>query len=406
LDLSINGLLYEPILVDVESYTKSKVFLNSIGNNSIRTRHNYATGLVHLQRFLHFRYNGEHNLDSIIDLIIGKQINVYELLDNFVSFECSKKNQDRNKPQSIKTHLIGIKSYFAYYDIDIIPSKFKRKVKMPKTLVEKEEPIDANDIRKVLLSCNNRRLKAYLLVLASGGLRAVEGCAIRIKDINFKIRPTTIHIRAEYVKTRVGRDIYISDEATHYLKQWIDWKYRLRSLNPDDLIFNTFNVVSKPETLYVKLVAEFTKVLRIAGLDERKEGMRRRKITLHSLRRFVKTVISDGVGGDYSEWFLGHNGSVYYTKKESERREIYLTKCMKYLTFLDYIALEARGKSIEVRLSEKDREMQAMKQKYDQDLQAIREETNQRFSQIMSMIQHNPKLTQVKPAALLKKDFS
>jgi integrase len=105
-------------------------------------------------------------------------LNVYELLDNFVSYEGSKKNQEKNKPQSVKTHLIGIRSYFAYYDIDIIPSKFKRKVKMPKTLIEKEEPIDATDIRKILLSCNNRRLKVYLLVLASGGLRAVEGCAI------------------------------------------------------------------------------------------------------------------------------------------------------------------------------------------------------------------------------------
>lgn len=204
----------------------------------------------------------------------------------------------------------------------------------------------------------------------------------------------------------MGRDIYISDEATQYLKQWLDWKSRVRSLNPDDLIFNTFNVESKPEILYVKLGAEFTKVLKAAGLDERKEGMRRRKITLHSLRRFVKTVISDEVGGDYSEWFLGHNGSVYYTKKESERREIYLTKCMKYLTFLDYIALEARGKSIEAKMSEKDSEMQAMKQKYEQDIQAIREETNQRFNQIMSMIQHNPKLAQVKPESLMKKNFS
>ena len=76
---------------------------------------------------------------------------------------------------------------------------------------------------------------------------------------------------------------------------------------------------------------------------------------------------------------------------------------MKYLTFLDYAALEARGKSIEAKMSEKDREMQAMKQKYDQDLQAIREETNQRFSQIMSMIQHNPKLAHVKPESLLNK---
>ena len=396
-------LLTDSLRRKIDKYERPRAFLDTIGKNSIRTRSNYGTALVHLQRFLYNRYNGVYNVDSIIDSLSSNQINVYELLDDFVSFECIKENLKKSKPQSIKTHLVGIKSYFAYFDIDIIPSKFKRKVKMPKTLKEKEEPIDAADIRKILLSCNNRRLKTYLLILASGGLRAVEGCAIRIKDINFKVNPTMIRIRADYTKTRVARDIFISDETTRYLKQWLDWKYRERNTSPDDLVFNIFNVESKPETLYVKLETEFTKVLKVAGLDDRKEGMRRRKITLHSLRRFVKTVISDEVGGDYSEWFLGHNGSVYYTKKESERREIYLTKCMKYLTFLDYTALEARGKSIEAKLSEKDLEMQAMKQKYEQDLQAIREETNQRFSQIMSMIQHNPKLAQVKPEAMITK---
>ena len=57
----------------------------------------------------------------------------------------------------------------------------------------------------------------------------------RIKDINFKVNPTIIRIRADYTKTRVARDIYISDETTRYLKQWLDWKYRERGLNPDDL---------------------------------------------------------------------------------------------------------------------------------------------------------------------------
>ena len=387
----------------ITKYDRSRTFLDTVGKNSRKTRSNYETALVHLESFLSNRYDGKYNVDSIIDLISRNQMNVYELLDGFVSFECLKGSQEKNMPQSIKTHTAGIKSYFAYYDIDIIPSKFKRKVKMPKTLYEKEEPLDAADIRKILLACNNRRLKTYLLILASGGLRAVEACAIRVKDIDFKIKPTMIHIRAEYAKTRVGRDIYISDEATQYLKQWLDWKYRERSTNPDDLVFNTFRVRSKPEILYGKIATEFTKVLKVAGLDERKEGMRRRMITLHSLRRFVKTVLSDEVGGDYSEWFLGHNGSVYYTKKESERREIYLTKCMKYLTFLDYTAVEARGKSIEAKLSEKDIEMRAIKEKYEQDLQTMREETNQRFNQIMSMIQHNPKLAQVKPESLMNK---
>ena len=56
---------------------------------------------------------------------------------------------------------------------------------------------------------------------------------------------------------------------------------------------------------------------------------------------------------------------------------------MKYFSFLDYTALEAWGKSMEAKLSEKDIEMQTMKQKYEQNLQTIREETNQRFNQII-----------------------
>jgi len=65
-----------------------------------------------------------------------------------------------------------------------------------------------------------------------------------------------------------------------------------------------------PTTIYVKVLTEFEKLLSVAGLDERKDGkQRRRKITLHSFRRFVKTVISDQTNTDYSEWFLGHNKS-------------------------------------------------------------------------------------------------
>jgi hypothetical protein len=35
---------------------------------------------------------------------------------------------------------------------------------------------------------------------------------------------------------------------------------------------------------------------------------------------------------------------------------------MKYPTFLDYVVLEARGKGIKARISEKDMEMRAMKE--------------------------------------------
>ena len=57
---------------------------------------------------------------------------------------------------------------------------------------------------------------------------------------------------------------------------------------------------------------------------------------------------------DYSEWFLGHNKSPYYTLKQEQRRDIYLRQCMKWLTFLDFSLLQNTNKNIELKLEEKD----------------------------------------------------
>jgi integrase len=348
----------------ITDYKAVDVFLSSISRNSLRSKYAYQAGLVHFQKFLKQKY-AQYDIETILKPLSNSEVDIYVILDEFVSYIVNEASNITSS--SVKLYIAAIRSYLAYYDIDIIPSKFRRKVKMPKMYREDEEPLDVSDIRKILLSCSNRRLKAYLLVLASGGMRAVEGLAIRLKDIDFTVSPTKIHIRKEYSKTKTARNIYISDEATQYLKQWINWKYnneeRPRIKDDDDLVFTVYRT-RVPTTVYVKVLTEFEKLLSVIGLDERKEGkQRRRKITLHSFRRFVKTVISDQTNTDYSEWFLGHSKSPYYTKKEAERREIYATKCMKYLTFLDYTTIEATGKNIEAKLSEKEKEIQLLRQR-------------------------------------------
>jgi integrase len=357
---------------NLENLPKVRVFLESIGRNSLRTRKNYETGLVHLHDFLSTKYANDYSLETILIRLKDNRLDVYEMLDNFITYELNKQGLQKITPQTIMAHLIGIKSYLAYYDVEIIPSKFKRKVKLPKEAKEEEEPLEVEDVRRILLACNNRRLKTYILMLASGGLRAIEGLSLRLKDCDFSVSPSKIHIRKEYSKTRVARTVYISNEATSYLKQWIDWKYRnkgddrwTKAKKSDDLVFSVYAITNEanPQHLYVKIISEFQKLLAIAGLDERKEGMRRRKITLHTFRRFTKTVISNQAGQDFSEMILGHKKSVYYTLSESVRREIYATKCMKYLTFLDYTTLETTGKNIEAKLSEKEKEIQSLRQR-------------------------------------------
>jgi hypothetical protein len=76
--------------------------------------------------------------------------------------------------------------------------------------------------------------------------------------------------------------------------------------------------------LYAELSASFGKTLDRMGKGEKEDNNeRRRQITLHSFRRFVKSTISDLGYFDYSEWFIGHSGYTYYRKKESEKIEIF-----------------------------------------------------------------------------------
>ena len=343
---------------------KIAVFLNSVERNSIGSRRAYSCGILHFNNFISQKYSN-YNSETILQALVKNKINVYELFEGFISYLLEIRVGIT--PKSISLYVTALRSFFAYYDIDVIPSKFKRKVRMPKIYREDEEPLDTSDIRRILLSCNNRRLKVFLLVLASGGMRAGEALAIRNVDLDFLVSPTKVHIRKEYSKTRVARDVYISAEATYFLKQWLDWKYknpdRERKFNQEDLVFTVYQS-RKPHSLYIKIWREFERLLKTVEMDEKKEGgiNKRRKITLHSFRRFVKTVISNQVGQDYSEWFLGHSKSPYWTLKEADRREIYATKCMKYLTFLDYSTLETTGKNIESKLLEKDKEIQLLKQ--------------------------------------------
>ena len=101
-----------------------------------------------------------------------------------------------------------------------------------------------------------------------------------------------------------------------------------------------------------ELSTSFGKTLDRMGKGEREDNNeRRRQITFHSFRRFVKSTISDLGYSDYSEWFIGHSGSTYYRKKESEKIEIF-RKIEPYLTFLNVYQLERQGADIQAKIEE------------------------------------------------------
>lgn len=169
--------------------------------------------MAYLQLFLATK---DLTLESVLEALTSGKMNVYVLLEEFLAYLTDKKSLQSN---SVRQYLVGIKSYLETYDVDVIPSKFRKKVRLPNRQFEDQEPIDAKDIRNLLLNCANRRLKTFILILASSGARATEILSVRLLDIDFKSSPTKIHLRKEITKTRTSRDIFISDETTKQLRK-------------------------------------------------------------------------------------------------------------------------------------------------------------------------------------------
>jgi site-specific recombinase XerC len=114
----------------VDDQKKVKVFLESVARNSLKSKSTYAVSLTHFDKFLSIR---NYTLESIIEALSKNHLDVYALLESFVAYLLSLKNKEAKlTPNSIALYLAAIRSYLAYYDIDIVPAKFKRKVRMPK----------------------------------------------------------------------------------------------------------------------------------------------------------------------------------------------------------------------------------------------------------------------------------
>ncbi len=388
----------QPEVQAVYNLPRVKKFIDKKARSSAKTGRTYLSALVKFNSYT--KKEHDHNADSIIDVLIKMKINVYDLLDGFIAFLPTVK--EGITANTIGNYMAAVKSFFALYDIDVVPARFNQKVTLPRKSIEKELPIDASDIRKILLSCSNRRLKAYLLVLCSSGMRAdSEACSIRNRDVDFTLNPVKIHIRAEYTKTKVARDVYISDEATYHLKQWNQFK---SNNEPESLVFAAYeNDIPRTvedtkriaNNIYFRLTVEFAKLLTTVGMDQRKETgiieKRRHLITLHSFRRFTWSIINNQVNTAFADYICGHADSVYHTEKESVIKDLYLTRCMTALTVLDYKILEETGKDHESRLKQKEQEIAILKIKEnqrDEEMTLLKDQVQQ-MRRILDTMWHN-----------------
>jgi integrase len=309
-------------------------------------------------------------IQNLVAKIKKAKMDPYDLLSRYI-LHLKQESNNSIAPTTLKSYIITIKNFLEYSDVDISPRKFKLKVRLPKIVSKNREALSKEDVVDILNACSDIRLKTYVMFLAAGGFRAVEALSIRIKDLDLESKPARVFVRGEYTKTKADRVVFLTDEIAQQLKSWLSYKYRKRrvchievgktiteyrtpSRAETDLVFSVYQTRSmpKPVGIYDDIAKSFAKTLDRMGRGEREDNNQyRRQITLHSFRRFVKTTISDLGYFDFSEYFIGHSGSTYWQKKETEKAEIF-RKIEPYLTFLNVHQLERQGADIESKIEE------------------------------------------------------
>ena len=402
-------------------------YIKNIQQANKRTAAEYEYRLSKFEKYVVAYQQQEYQQDQItsLDQVIeelkkdSNKIDPCDLLSGFVAY--IQEEQGIENPNTIRSFVITARNFLEYHDIEISPRKFKLRVRLPKPVVRHKEAIDKQEIREILLKCSDIKLKTYVMLLAATGMRATEALALRYKDFDFgdgndnnnnDNRQAFVRIRGEFTKTRTDRYVFLTKELVEQCKAWIDFKYRRRRItkvvstsdnssisitssrrrngeenkssvgnasksisqwvepepSPADIFFSMPRRIQRPtlQSLYTQMDGDFARTLDRIGFGNREDGNEsRREITFHSFRRFVKTTISDLGYQDFSEWFIGHAGSTYWRKKDSEKAELF-RKIEPYLTFLDVTGLESKGADMQTKTEHVMAENLSLKQQVDE----------------------------------------
>ena len=136
-------------------------------------------------------------------------------------------------------------------------------IKVPDSL---PRAMELDDEDKLLSVINRARDKAIILVLLRTGMRIGELLSARLQDVHLKDRKIEIY---EAQKNRVGRVVYLSDDARDALRSWLK-----KRDNRTQFVFYGYG--NKPLS-YPAARMVFIKYLKKAGLSHK-------GYTLHCLR--------------------------------------------------------------------------------------------------------------------------
>jgi len=158
------------------------------------TAYQYLSRLNDFKEFIENKYN--LGIDTLLIKIKDGNQDTYDLLNDYAAY---LKNCNINA-LTLKQRIVTVKNFLEYHDVDI--RKFKVKVKLPKIIRKKKEAISNQDVTNILNICNNLRLRTYVMLLASSGMRATEALSIRLQDLDFDSDHARVFLRENIQKLK------------------------------------------------------------------------------------------------------------------------------------------------------------------------------------------------------------
>ena len=117
-----------------------------------------------------------------------------------------------------------VKTFLRWWEKEVEPDNWKnpiKKVKPPRVNVELLEPVEINDIQKMINSCRDnftgRRDKAMFLFLLDTGVRASEAISISMQDVNFM----TGEVIIKQGKGRKDRRVFLGSKTRKALRAYM-----------------------------------------------------------------------------------------------------------------------------------------------------------------------------------------
>jgi integrase/recombinase XerD len=233
--------------------------------------------------------------------------------------------QDRGiKITTIRMRLTGVQSFLRHLAEEGIVSRdvFGKRIRLqlPERL---PRAMDPDDLQKLLSIIEGSRDRAMILVLLRTGMRIGELLNTKVTDVHIKERKIEIY---EAQKNRLGRVVYLSEDAIIALKTWLGERNAWEAY----LFYSRWNTDTMS---YSTARSRFEKYIVKAGLTHK-------GYTLHTLRHtFATELLNAGMRLECLQVLLGHRNI------EETRRYARLTDKTREEEYFKAMAVIERGDS-------------------------------------------------------------